>query len=131
MNTISIQDIINGEFNYSSLPVISYGQYGIDYVDAVGVGKDKNIYLARTYEELVSMLQNDSFIVFSVNGVSMTKVLIEALKFLSIVGRAEETAKVYVKNDEGYVLPVQEIIDDRDSERIVFVTQDQIVDRYV
>ena len=130
MSNILMQDIIKGNFKGDSLLTIAYGDYGgvwdesTDDIDSVGVGDDSNIYFANCYEELVSMLQNDSFILFSVNGVSMTKVLIEALKFLSIVGRAEETAKVYVKNDEGYVLPVQEIIDDRDSERIVFVTQD-------
>lgn len=137
MYSISIQDIIKGKFKDDSLLTIAYGDYdgvydeSTDYIDSVGVGDDNNIYFANCYEKLVSMLQNDSFIIFSVDGVSITKVLIEALKFLSTVGRVEETAKVYVKDYKGYVLPVQEIIDDRDSERLVFVTQAPIVDRYI
>lgn len=129
MDSISIQDIIKGKFKDDSLLTIAYGDYdgvydeSTDYINSVGVGSDNNIYFANCYGELISMLQNDSFIIFSVDGVSITKVLIEALKFLSIVGRVEETAKVYVKDYKGYVLPVQEIIDDRDSERVVFITQ--------
>lgn len=137
MSSILVQDIFKGNFNDMSTLAVAYGDYGgvwdedLDYIDSVGVGDDNNIYFANCYEELVSMLQNDSFIIFSVDGVSITKMLIEALKFLSIVGRVEETAKVYVKDDKGYVLPVRQIIDDRDSDRLVFVTQEQIVDRYV
>lgn len=129
MDSISIQDIIKGKFKDDSLLTIAYGDYdgvydeSTDYINSVSVGSDNNIYFANCYGELISMLQNDSFIIFSVDGVSITKVLIEALKFLSIVGRVEETAKVYVKDYKGYVLPVQEIIDDRDSERVVFITQ--------
>lgn len=129
MSNILLKDIIKGNFKDDSLVTIAYGDYGgvwdesTDDIDSVGVGDDNNIYFANCYGELVSMLQNDSFIIFSVDGVSITKVLIEALKFLSIVGRVEETAKVYIKNYEGYVLPVQEIIDDKDSERLVFVTE--------
>ena len=69
MNTISIQDIINGEFNYSSFPAIAWSEFGdVYYVDAVGVGDDNNIYIASCYELLESMLQNDSFLVYSVTG---------------------------------------------------------------
>lgn len=137
MSNILAQEIIKGNFNDVSTPTIAYGDYGgvwdesTDDIDSVGVGDDNNIYMASCYEELTSMLQNDAFIIFSVDGIPKTKVLIEALKFLSIVGRVEETAKVYVKDYKGYVLPVEEIIDDKDSERLVFVTQEKVVDRYV
>lgn len=126
MNSILVQDIFNGKFNDEGTLAVAYGDYGgvwdedLDYIDSVGVGDDSNIYFANCYEELVSMLQNDSFIIFSVDGVSITKVLIEALKFLSIVGRVEETAKVYVKDDKGYVVPVKQIIEDEDANKIVF-----------
>lgn len=129
MSNILLKDIIKGNFKDDSLVTTAYGDYGgvwdesIDYIDAVGVGDDRNIYMASCYGELTSMLQNDAFIIFSVDGIPKTKVLIEALKFLSIVGRVEETAKVYVKDYKGYVLPVEEIIDDKDSDRVVFVTE--------
>ena len=66
------------------------------------------------------------------SGLCSIKGLVDALKFLSTLGEgAEKTAKVYVKNYQGYVLPVEEIIDDIDADRVVFVTQNQIVDSYV
>lgn len=133
-----MQDIINGEFKDDSLLTIAYGDYGgvydesIDYIDAVGVGDDRNIYMASCYGKLESMEQNDSVILCSVSGLCSIKELVDALKFLSTLGEgAEKTAKVYVKNYKGYVLPVEEIIDDRDADRVVFVAQDQIVDSYV
>ena len=138
MNTISIQDIIKSKFRDNSLPTIAYGDYGgvydesIDYIGAVGVGDDRNIYMASCYGKLESMEQNDSVILCSVTGLCSIKGLVDDLKFLSTLGEgAEKTAKVYVKNYKGYVLPVEEIIDDRDADRVVFVTQDQIVDSYV
>ena len=138
MNSILIQDITKNKFKDDSLPTIAYGDYGgvcdesIDYIDAVGVGDDRNIYMASCYEELENVLHSDSVMLYTVTGVSTVKGLINALRFLSLLCKGfEETAKVYVKNYEGYVLPVQEIIDDRDSERFVFVTQEQVVDSYV
>ena len=138
MSNILAQDIFKGNFKDDSLPAIAYGDYGgvcdesIEYIDAIGIGDDSNIYMANCYEELESILQNDSFIVYSVTGLPNIKVLIDALKFLSTTpGGADKTAKVYVKDYKGYVLPVRQIIDDRDSCILVFVTQEQIVDRYV
>ena len=131
MSNILIQDIIKSKFKDDSLPTIAYGNCGGVYdenidddLDAVGVGDDNNIYIASCYELLESMLQNDSFLVYSVTGLPNIKVLIDALKFLSTIGEGvEETAKVYVKDYKGCVLPVKEIIDARDSNRVVFVTE--------
>ena len=137
MSNILMQDIIKGNFEDNSLPTIAFGDYDgvydeiIEYIDSVGVGDDSNIYMASCYGKLESMEQNDSVILYSVSGLYSIKGLVDALKFLSILGEgAEKTAKVYVKNYNGYVLPVEEIIDDRDADRVVFVTQYQIVDSY-
>ena len=138
MSNILMQDIIKSKFRDNSLPTIAFGDYDgvydeiIEYIDSVGVGDDSNIYIASCYGELESMEQNDSVILYSVTGLCSIKALIDALKFLSTLGEGvEKTAKVYVKDYKGYVLPVQKIIDDRHSDRVVFVTQEQIVDRYV
>lgn len=129
MSNILLKDITKNKFKDDSLLTIAYGDYvgvcdeSIDYINAVGVGDVGSIYMASCYGELENVLYSDSIIMYSVIGLPNIKMLIETLKFLSIVGRVEETTKVYVKNYEGYVLPVQEIIDDRDSERPVFVTE--------
>ena len=130
MSNILMQDIIKSKFRDNSLPTIAYGDYGgvydenIDYIGAVGVSDDRNIYMASCYGKLKSMEQNDSVILCSVSGLCSIKELVDALKFLSTLGEgAEKTAKVYVKNYQGYVLPVEEIIDDRDADRIVFVAE--------
>lgn len=138
MSSILIQDITKSKFKDDSLPTIAYGDYGgvydesIDYIDAVGVGDDRNIYMASCYGELENVLHSDSVMLYTVTGISTVKGLINALRFLSSLCKGfEETAKVYVKDYEGYVLSVQEIIDDRDSERLVFVTQEKVVDGYI
>lgn len=138
MNTISIQDIIKSEFKDYSLPAIAYGDYGgvwdesIDYIDAVGVGDDRNIYMASCYGELENVLHSDSVMLYTVTGVSTVKGLINALRFISSLCKGfEKTTKVCVKDYKGYVLPVEEIINDRDSDRVVFVTQAKVVDSYV
>lgn len=126
MNTISIQDIINGEFNYSSLPVISYGQYGIDYVDAVGVGKDKNIYLARTYEELTSVRQNQVYIQKCICGISDLLKMMRDIKYL-LCSDIGGDISVYVKDFMGCVVPVKQVIEDEDAARLVFVTEGRYI----
>ena len=81
MKSILVQDITNGEFNYSSFPAIAWGEFGgvyDDYVDAVGIGSDNNI-------------------------------------------------NVYVKDCKGYVLPIKEIIEDEDSNKIVFVVEEECI----
>ena len=137
MSNILMQDIIKSKFRDNSLPTIAYGDYGgvydesIDYIGAVGVGDDRNIYMASCYGKLKSMEQNDSVILCSVTGLCSINGLVDDLKFLSTLGEGtEKTAKVYVKNYKGYVLPVEKIIDDRDADRVVFVTPDYIVDSY-
>ena len=130
MSNILMQDIIKSKFRDNSLPTIAYGDYGgvydesIDYIDAVGVGDDSNIYMASCYGKLESMEQNDSVILCSVSGLCSIKELVDALKFLSTLGEGvEKTAKVYAKDYKGYVLPVEEIIEDKDADRLVFVAE--------
>lgn len=128
MNSISIQDIINGKFNYSSFPAIAWGEFGgvyddedIDYVDAVGIGSDNNIYLARSYEELNSRKQNQVYIRICIIGISDFLKMMRDIHFL-IGNDIDNNINVYVKDCKGYVLPIKEAIEDEDSNKIVFVT---------
>lgn len=122
MNTISIQDIINGEFNYSSFPAIAWSEFGaVYYVDAVGIDSDNNIYLARSYEELNSRKQNQIYIRRCICGISDFLKMMRDIHFL-IGNDIDNNINVYVKDCKGYVLPIKEVIDDRGSDRVVFVT---------
>lgn len=122
MNTISIQDIINGEFNYSSFPAIAWGEFGaVYYVDAVGIDSDNNIYLARSYEELNSSKQNQIYIRRCICGISDFLKMMRDIHFL-IGNDIDNNINVYVKDCKGYVLPIKEVIEDEDSNKIVFVT---------
>ena len=134
MNSILVQDIFNGNFNEVSTPEIAYGDYGgvwdesTDYIDAIGVGDDNNIYMASCFGELESVLQNDIYIPRAVTGVSTVKGLINAIRFLSTtLGGCDRTAKVYVKDYKGYVVPVRQIIEDEDENKIVFVVEEHHV----
>lgn len=122
MDSILLHDIFEGEFNYSSLPVISYGQYGIDYVDAVGVDKDKNIYLARTYEELTSVRQNQVDIQKCICGISDLLKMMKDIKYL-LCSDIGGNISVYVKDFTGCVVPVKQVIEDEDANKIVFVVE--------
>lgn len=122
MNTISIQDIINGEFNYSSFPAIAWGEFGaVYYVDAVGIDSDNNIYLARSYEELNSRKQNQIYIRRCICGISDFLKMMRDIHFL-IGNVIDNNINVYVKDCKGYVLPIKEAVEDEDSNKIVFVT---------
>ena len=129
MNSILVQDIFKGNFNDAGIPAIAYGDYGgvwdedLDYIDAVGVS-DNNIYFANCFGELESALQNDIYIPRAVTGVSTVKGLINAIRFLSTtLEGCDRTAKAYVKDYKGYVLPIKEIIEDKDADRLVFVAE--------
>lgn len=131
MNSILVQDIFNGKFNDVSIPAIAYGEYDgvydedLDYIGAVGVSIDNNIYFANCFGELESVLQNDIYISRAVvTGVSTVKGLINAIRFSSTtLEGCDRTAKAYVKDYKGYVLPIKEIIEDKDADRLVFVAE--------
>lgn len=130
MSSILVQEVIKGKFDDTSRPAIAYGEYDglydedIDYINAVGIGTDNNIYFANCFGELESVLQNDIYIPRAVTGVFTVKGLINAIRFLSTtLEGCDRTAKAYVKDYKGYVLPIKEIIEDKDVDRLVFVAE--------
>lgn len=137
MDNISIQDIIEGEFNYSSLPAIAYDEFGgvydyedIDYIDAVGIGDDNNIYLARSHEELYSLKQNQVYIKRCICGIPDFLKMMVHIKYL-LGNNIDRNVSVYIKDGKGYVLPIKEIAVDEVGGRVIFVTQYKVVDSYV
>lgn len=129
MSNILAQEIIEGNFNKMSIPAVRYGEYGgiydenIDYINAVGIGSDNNIYLAKSYQDLMSLRQNESYIRYSMTGITTIEELIYGMEFLLInLEGVENTSEIYVKDYRGYVLPIKEIAVDEVGGRIMFVT---------
>lgn len=129
LKTISIEDISNiwhgGRIGEGGLAVIAYETYDsededVDYIDAVGVDKDKNIYFAKDYKDLVSLEQN---------GVYMKKCITRSADFrdmmcdvIHLIGRYNiPRGNAFVKNYMGYILPIREVIEDTEKNRAVFV----------
>lgn len=130
MSSVLVQDLLKSNFNDTSMPAIAYGEYdgvydeNIDYIDSVGIGSDNNIYLAKSYEELNSLRHNESYIRYSLTGISSIKELIYGMEFLLInLEGYEKTSEIYVKDYKGYVLPVKYVMVDMDADRVVFITR--------
>lgn len=130
MSSVLVQDLLKSNFNDTSMPAITYGEYdgvydeNIDYIDSVGIGSDNNIYLAKSYEELNSLRHNESYIRYSLTGISSIKELIYGMEFLLInLEGYEKTSEIYVKDYKGYVLPVKYVMVDMDADRVVFITR--------
>lgn len=130
MSSVLVQEVIKGKFDDTSRPAIAYGEYDgfydedIDYINAVGIGIDNNIYLAKSYEELNSLRHNESYIRYSLTGTPIVERLIYGMEFLlTNLDGYEKTSEIYVKDYKGYVLPIKYVMIDMDADRLVFVAE--------
>lgn len=130
-NSMPLQELFNVWLRQSteegSLAVIAYesvynaGDEDIDYIDAVGIDTDKNIYLAKDYKDLTSLEQNGVYIKKCISRITDFREMM--MDIIHLIGRySDPRGTIFVKTYTGHILPVKEIIEDIEYQSIVFLT---------